>query len=480
MAANENRKDTLIIFSVALATFMARLDSYIVNVSLPTMAQYFNCSLSDISRVTFVYILAAASTLLLFGKMADRIGLRRLFLWGYLVFTGGSLMCGLSPGIDMLTFSRFVQGIGSSMTAAASLAIISRYIPREKTGRAFGVFTSASALGITLGAPLGGLITDFISWHWIFLINVPIGIAAIVLAGRALLDDGRHERPAAAGKFDLPGAVLIPVSISLLLFAMNKGQEHGWTSIGIVSAFIFSALCAAAFILREKRSASPLIDLALLKKPRIYFPLIANFIFYMTIAAHNFLIPFYLDLVKHMTAFHIGMFLMIYSVMFVIVPLFAGRISDKTSPVAVSVIAMAVTAFSFFFFSSTLQLGGLLFVVVFFIVRAIGNGIFVPPNNMLIMQAAPEKSEGAVSGILNMMSYLGATIGVVLFETIFSQIVHLSGSAHVPGGPGIAADSLYSGFRHVFTALGAVSVIGAIVSYLAGTGARTRIKESGP
>ncbi len=157
MSVNENSRDALIIFSVALATFMARLDSYIVNVSLPTMARYFDSSLSDISRVVFIYVLAASSTLLLFGKLADRTGLRRLFLWGYILFTAGSLLCGVSGSLNMLTISRFVQGLGSSMLAATSLAILSRHIPQEKTGKAFGIFTSASALGITLGAPLGGI-----------------------------------------------------------------------------------------------------------------------------------------------------------------------------------------------------------------------------------------------------------------------------------------------------------------------------------
>lgn len=478
MPPNENSRDALIIFSVALATFMARLDSYIVNVSLPTMARYFDSSMSDISRVVFVYILAASSTLLLFGKWADRVGLRKLFLWGYVLFTGGSLLCGVSPTIGLLTASRFVQGLGSSMLAATSLAIISRHIPREKTGRAFGMFTSASALGITLGAPLGGFITDWISWHWIFLINIPIGIAAVVIAGRVIPGRAAHER--APPPFDFPGAFLSLAAISLLLFALNSGQEYGWTSVGIVSGFILSVLCGAAFVLREKTFASPLVDLSLFGNPRLCYPLIANFIIYMTIAAHNFLIPFYLDLLKHMTPSRIGLFLMVYSVVFVIVPSLYGKYSDKTDPVMVSTLAMGVTAFSFFLFSFTLHLQGLLFVVVFFVVRAVGNGLFVPPNNILIMKSSDERDEGTVSGILNTVTYLGATIGVVLFETILSQIIHPSGSGHTVVGPGFSAENLYAGFRYVFLLLGFISVAGMIASYLTGAAAEKKAKEVSP
>jgi len=475
MPVNKHSRDALIIFSVALATFMARLDSYIVNVSLPTMARYFDTGLSDVSRVVFIYVLATASTLLLFGKLADRKGLKRFFLWGYLLFTGGSFLCGVSAGIDMLTVSRFVQGIGSAMLAATSLAIISRHIPREKTGRAFGIFTSASALGITMGAPLGGFITEYASWHWIFLINIPIGVAAIIIAGKVIPGEVVQERDVSVTRFDFPGAFLSLAAISLLLFALNSGQEYGWTSAIILSGFIVSALCGVAFVAWEKRFVSPLIDLALIGNPRLYFPLIANFIIYLTMAAHNFLIPFYLDLLKHMTPARIGLLLTIYSAVFVVVPFCSGKYSEKTNPVLISTLAMAITAFSFFFFSFTLHLGGLLFVVAFFVIRAIGNGMFVPPNNILIMKASSQKDEGTISGILNTVSYLGATIGVVLFETIFSQIIHPSGSDHTLTGPGFSADNLLTGFHCVFLLLGFISVVGVIVSYLAGI--NTKRKE---
>jgi len=480
MAADGKSRDALIILSVALATFMARLDSYIVNVSLPTMARYFDSSLGDISRVVFVYILATSCTLLLFGKLADRMGLKRFFLWGYLLFTGGSLLCGISAGIGMLIASRFVQGLGSSMLAATSLAILSKHIPREKTGRAFGVFTSASALGITLGAPLGGFITGFFSWHWIFLINIPIGIAAVVIAGKAIPGRDARGEGFRVAQFDFPGAFLILAAISLFLFTLNGGREHGWTSVLILSGFLLFALSGAAFVVRERRAASPLVDLSLFANPRLSFPLLANFLLYLTMAAHNFLIPFYLDLLKHLTPVRIGLLLMIYSVVFVIVPPLSGRYSEKASPVVISTLGMAVAAFSFFLFSFTLQLGGLLFVVAFFVIRAVGNGMFVPPNNILIMRAAAEKDEGAISGVLNTVTYLGATIGVVLFETLFSQIIHPSDGSRTLADPGFAAGDLLAGFRYVFFLLGLLSVVGLVVSYLAGINAGKKGKEISP
>ena len=480
MPGNEKSRDALIIFSVALATFMARLDSYIVNVSLPTMARYFNTSLSDISRVIFIYVLASASTLLLFGKLADRTGLRKFFLWGYFLFTSGSLLCGVSDTVDLLTIARFVQGIGSSMLAATSLAIISRHIPREKSGRAFGIYTSASALGITLGAPLGGFITGYISWHWIFLINLPIGIAAIVIAGKVIPPPVTHEQNCKDQRFDFPGAFLSFAAISLLLFVLNNGQEYGWLSARIASGFMLFLLCGVAFVVWEKRCASPLLDLDIFRNPRLCFLLLANFIIFMTIAANNFLIPFYLDLLKHMTPVRIGLFLMIYSVVFVVVPPLAGRYSDRTDPVMIGTLAMFITAFSFFLFSFTLHLGGLLFVVAFFVIRAIGNGMFIPPNNYLIMKTSSDKDEGAISGVLNTVTYLGVTIGVCVFETIFSQIIHQSGSDQTLSSPGFTVDNLYAGFRYIFAILGFLSIVGMIFSYLPKMDAKRKAKEVSP
>jgi DHA2 family metal-tetracycline-proton antiporter-like MFS transporter len=479
MAGRQNSRDALIIFSVALATFMARLDSYIVNVSLPTMARYFDTGLGDISRVIFVYILATSSTLLLFGRLADRMGLRRFFLLGYVLFTAGSLLCGISPGIHMLTASRFVQGLGSSMLAATSMAIITMHIPPEKTGRAFGIFTSASALGITLGAPLGGFITGFFSWHWIFLINIPIGVAAVVVAWRVIPGTAGADPEGMAARFDFPGAFLILAAISLFLFTLNSGREYGWTSALIVAGFLLCAAAGIAFVVREKRAASPLVDLAVFANPRLSFPLLANFLLYLTMAAHNFLIPFYLDLVKHMTPAVIGLFLMIYSVVFVVVPPFAGRYSERMSPVALSTVGMAIGALSFFYFSLTLHFAGLLFVVSFFVVRAVGNGLFVPPNNILIMKAAG-RNEGTISGVLNTVTYLGATIGVVLFETIFSEVVHTPGRGQTLTGTGFSTGSLLDAFRFVFCLLGLFSIGGVAASYLAAFKTGRRGKGGSP
>ncbi|MFZ4572287.1 MAG: MFS transporter, partial [Bacteroidales bacterium] len=163
---------TLILVSASLAMLMVKLDAFIVNISLPTIAQNFGCSRDIVSMVLLAYLVASTATLLLFGMLGDRLGLKKIFISGFILFTIGSLLCGMSTNIVLLIISRFIQGLGGSMLVANCLAIIGQFMPHDKIGSAYGILTTISSIGVSLGAPLGGLITYYASWHWIFLINV--------------------------------------------------------------------------------------------------------------------------------------------------------------------------------------------------------------------------------------------------------------------------------------------------------------------
>ena len=230
----------LIVISVAFSSFMARLNNYTVNVSLPTISHDFNIGTGEASRVVMSYLLIITSSLLLFGKLADRVGLKRIFIIGYIVFVAGSLLCGISRGIDTLIGARFVQGIGSAMLLATSFAIISKFIPPDRTGWAFGITSTASALGVATGAPVGGLITGYLSWHWVFLINVPIGIIAFIIASKKIPDERPQTKTSELERFDFLGAVLSFLGLAILLRAFNMGKELGWGSPTIILSFFSS------------------------------------------------------------------------------------------------------------------------------------------------------------------------------------------------------------------------------------------------
>ena len=220
----------LIVISVAFSSFLVRLNNYMVNISLPTITRSFGVTSSDASRIISSYLLIITTTLLLFGKLGDRIGLKRVFISGYVIFTVGSLMCGLSHDIDMLIGSRFVQGIGSAMLLAVSFAIISHFLPEGNTGWAFGITSTASALGVATGAPVGGIITGYLSWNWAFFINVPVGIVAVIVAmkyipGTKPGSSSAPEREGGRKGFDFLGAILSFTKLKLLIYNLNNDNK---------------------------------------------------------------------------------------------------------------------------------------------------------------------------------------------------------------------------------------------------------------
>ncbi len=191
------RKYYPVILCIAFAVFMVRLDGYIVNISLPTIARYFQVGTSEVSWIVLIYLLVMTGCMLILGKLGDRFGLKRIFLMGYLVFSVSSLFCGLAPTIHTLDLARAVQGVGGAMMIVSAFAIVSRLLPEHLTGWAFGVCSFANSLGIMVGSPLGGFITGFFSWKWIFLINVPIGLWPVpVLENPA----GHRARPPCRGE----------------------------------------------------------------------------------------------------------------------------------------------------------------------------------------------------------------------------------------------------------------------------------------
>ena len=260
--ALSGREQNLVLFILALSTFMASLDSTIVNISLPAIAASFGVSLSMVSWVAMSYLLVLSGLLLAFGKLGDMKGFRKIFIAGFAVFTVGSLLCGLSFSIGSLIGSRFIQGIGAAALEAIGPAMVAIYLPREIRGKALGILATVISVGIAAGPIIGGFLTQYASWHWIFFINVPIGICAVILGIRCIPVD---RVPAKSGPFDYPGAIIFFFALAALLWPVDEGLTLGWTSPAILGSFGISAVLWVLFILRETRSRDPLCDFALFR-----------------------------------------------------------------------------------------------------------------------------------------------------------------------------------------------------------------------
>ncbi|RPI79883.1 MAG: DHA2 family efflux MFS transporter permease subunit [Desulfobacteraceae bacterium] len=467
MTKKEKNRYLLIVLSVAFASFMVRLNNYTVNVSLPAIAEHFNVGTGQVSRIIMSYLLIITSTLLLFGKLGDRIGLKNVFIYGYAIFVGGSLLCGLSNGIHTLIGARMIQGLGGSMLLATSFAIISKFLPREKTGWAFGITSTASALGVATGAPLGGLITGYLSWHWIFFINVPVGIIAIWVAGKKIPKEEKSPVPMeGAGalapekeRFDLWGAVLSFGGLSILLYGFNMGKEWGWGSPAIMLCFVSAAVLLVLFILREKTFSAPLLDLTLFKNVTFRLALCATFMAYLLISGNAFIMPFYLKTTQGLNSQQIGLVLLVYSLIYVFMSSYAGRLADKVSPIKLCTVAMLSATVNTFLFAYTLRFTGLGFSLMYLIWMAFSFVFFFSPNNKQVMGCAPQDRHGVASGVFNTTTNLSMVFGVALFEAVFSQF---SGGVALKAGSPAQQTPLLKGFNAAYV-LGGLVCAGALV-----------------
>ena len=455
-----------IVISVAFCSFMSRLNNYIINISLPTISEYFHIGTGDASRVVVMYLLIITATLLLFGRLADKIGLKKIFIYGYSLFVLGSMLCGISMNIHMLVAFRIVQAVGSAMLLASGYAIISKFLPPNITGWAFGITSTSSALGVATGAPLGGIITAYLSWHWIFYINVPVGIVAIIVAWKMIPPEKPKEAASSGTKttFDIPGAILSFLGLLALLHTLNTGKRIGWTSPLVIILAIAAVVLLALFIRREKTCKDPLLDLRFFTNVRFVLTIIATFMAYILITGNAFLLPFYLEFVKGLNTKQTGMVLLVYSLIYVFLSSPAGRLADKVMPRLLTSIAMLSAAVCTYTFALSLKNPGLAPAIVFLMWLGFSYVFFFSPNNKQVMLFALEGKQGSASGVFNTVMNLGMVFGVALFETVFSQA--LPGKAAGVSLSQVPPDLLLGGFRNAYLLGGLVCTLALICSLM--------------
>ncbi len=313
------------LIAVSIAIFMLLLDITVVNVALPSIQRALHSSFADLQWVVNAYALTLAAFLLTSGAVADLIGRRRVFVAGLVVFTCSSAVCGLSGTPLVLNLARAVQGTGGAMMYATSLALIAQAFHGRDRGVAFGVFGAVTGAAVAIGPVIGGIITTGIGWQWIFFVNVPIGIAAVILT-LAKVADSRD--PNATG-VDWVGLVTFSGALFLLGFALIQGNEYGWGSTRIVGFFAGAALLLVAFVIAERRQARPMLDLTLFRRPAFTGASIVAFSLSASIFAMFLYLTLYIQDVLGYDALQAGLrFLPITLLSFIVAPI-AGRLSVR-------------------------------------------------------------------------------------------------------------------------------------------------------
>jgi EmrB/QacA subfamily drug resistance transporter len=443
----------LILFVVCISMFMATLDMTVVNISLPTISRYFDVGTGEVSWIILSYFLVVTSLLLAFGRLGDLLGFRKIFLWGISIFSIGSFLCALAPGITEIILFRILQGTGGGIMVAVGPAIISASLPKAIRGRALGYLITSYSIGLALGPIVGGFLTVYLGWRWIFLVNVPLGVVATLIGFKALPED----QPRTQGSFDLLGAGLIFASLALVIYGLNQGTELGWGSNPIMGSFSIGVLCAIGFLIRERRYPEPLVDLRLFNNLNFVLPNLGALLMLLAFAGALFVLPFYMELGLGFTTVVASLFLTITSIAAAVSAPIGGAIYDRLGPRLACLIASASSLLAFLLF---FLLGGGEFQWIILppalVLVGIGYGMYAPPTLSTVLSQCPQK-QGMASSIMMTSRDMGVIIGIALFETVFSATTEGEVSLHQASSQIIAL-----GF-HQAVLLGIVSSLMAFV-----------------
>jgi EmrB/QacA subfamily drug resistance transporter len=409
--------------AVCVGAFMGQLDASIVTVALPTLQRTFDASVGAVTWVGLSYLLVLVATVTAVGRFADMWGRKLLYVYGFVIFTLASVLCGLAPDLAALCLFRALQAVGAAMLQANSLAIIVLVVEEKALGKAIGLQGAAQALGLALGPTVGGLLLAAGGWRLIFFVNVPFGIFGAVAA---ILLVPRSRNLLARVAFDWTGLAVFFPAVVALLSAISFGAELGWSSAPVVVLFCVAAVLFVFFIHHERRDKEPMLDLGLFRSGQFSTGIVSGLLSYLVMFGVLLLVPFYFERGLGFGTARSGLELMAMPLAFGIVAPLAGRFADKLGarPLTVSGMALVTLGLAVMAWTrpSTVPFLFLLALI------GVGMGLFTSPNNASIMGAAPEQNAGMASGVLNMTRGMGTALGLALTGSIFTVAGGSAGS----------------------------------------------------
>lgn len=448
-----------ILLIVIISPFMSTLDSSIVNVALPVMAHDLMVDMSSIEWVITSYLIVISGTILVFGRLGDTKGKTTIYKWGFLIFTLGSLLCGLSQSLEMLVVSRIIQAVGAAGTMANSQGIITHVFPQNERGKALGISGTAVALGTMVGPPLGGFIVHYFRWQYIFLINVPIGVIAILM-GIKILPKGTEKNE----RIDYKGALMFGISIALLFYSLTRGQQVGYGNFFIISGFLVAVVLMIIFISFEGRIMQPLLDLSIFKNTLFSLSIFTGFLSFVAVGSTNIIQPFYLENVLKLNTAMTGLVMMIYPIVLSIVAPLSGHFSDKIGSEFLTFLGLLFTIVGLAFMSTLTEHSSIATMAVYIVLMSLGNGMFQSPNNSLVMSTAPKAKLGIAGSVNALVRNLGIVAGVSISTTLLYHMMSLKFGARVSGYIPGRDDIFVYGMRYVYITAASVCGLGAVLT----------------
>jgi len=454
-ATNSKRWSALAL--IVTAQFMVILDVAIVNVALPSIKADLGFSQTSLQWVISAYAILFGGTLLLGGRLADLFGRRRLFMSGLVLFAASSLLCGIAWSEGSLITFRAIQGLGGALLAPAALSLLmTSYAEGRDRNLALGIYGAASGSGAAAGVLLGGVLTSYLSWSWIFFINVPVGIAAAALAPVLL----RESRPELGHRhFDVAGAGTVTAGLMLLVYALTRATSDGWGSATTLGLLAGAAALIASFVVIELRSPHPLLPLRIFRLPTVAGANVAMAIVGAVAFSEFFLLTLYLQDVLHYSAVQSGAAFAAFAIAVVVVSNVAQVVVGRIGVRATLTIGLVMSAVSVAWLTR-LPVDGHYFWDIFpgFVLGGAGMGLSFVPVTIASLAGVQRADAGVASGLINTSRQIGGAIGIAAVSAIAAT------SASHSTAPAGSAEALNHGFQTGLQVLTGLLVVGAVVA----------------
>ncbi len=465
---------------VGVGVFMSTLDSSIVNISLPAIAQYFHVPLNGtIEWVIIAYLVVIASVLLTVGRLADMIGRKPIWASGLAIFTIGSALCGAAPTLELLVAFRAFQGLGGALLFAVSPAMLTRAFPASERGRALGLNAVIVALGVSAGPTLGGIITDHLSWRWIFYVNVPLGIIGFIATLRVLTERVQRHR----GRFDPAGALLLAVGLATLTGVLSFGQEIGWSSPIVIGGIVVAIVSLVALVIVEQHVPDPIVDLSLLRNRVFASANVSLVLSFLALFAVSFMLPFYLEELRGFSAEEAGFLLTPLPLMIAIVAPISGSLADHVGTRWLAATGLFIACLGLLLISQLNAQSSLFDIIWRLAFTGLGQALFQSPNNSALMGAAPRARQGVAAGFLATGRVIGQSLSVALTGAIFAslggaaaglalvRIQQSSGVHHSAQQIAALQQTFTHAFSVTFTVCACIAAFGVLTSLVRGKSA---------
>ena len=466
MFTDENRKWWTLV-AVSFGLFMIMLDNTVVNVALPSIRSDLGISVSELEWVVNAYALTFGVLLLTGGKLADLLGRRAIFIAGLVIFTGASLWCGLAGDATSLIAARTVQGVGAALMNPATLSIITATFPPRLRGTAIGIWAGVSALALAIGPLVGGVLTERINWSWIFFVNVPVGVVA-VLAARAFIDETKDT--SREQRLDLPGLISSAVGLFALTYGLIETNTHPWGSTRVIGLLALAAVALTVFVLVEARQRLPMLDLSLFRNPTFSGANTVMGLVGLAMFGIFFFNSLFLQNVLGYSAIKTGATFLPMTLLIILVAPVAGRFTDRIGPRWPMVAGMTLLTGSLLLFGTLDAKSSFWDILPGLLVGGFGMAITMAPTTAAAMGSVPVDKAGVGSAVINSSRQVGGSLGIAIMGTVVATHITVSSASS-------GYDAQFVAGYHRALQVGAVILLaGAVVA--AATIGRVRRPES--